>query len=210
MATASRIVFIGLGTPTVVQSSLVLFESGQSGVLGAKRILTHPDSDNFSPITYYSNPTRTFGLDNEVLPSPITDAPLTLGSRQVIQHERALQDVVITEVWEGAEGKRASMPTFLFRQLYEYLRNRPPFSATAQTYITWEPRDRVDSVVHNVQFFRLRVGGGGGPDMVFDVDDFRLPDSSEVMHPLESLDVSPTGLITRDVEVKLRVVSVVA
>jgi hypothetical protein len=204
MATSTRIVFIGLGVPTIASSSLVLFDSGQAGTLGAQRILTHPDGVNFAPINYYKNPTRTFNLDNEVLPAPITESVLTLSSRKVIRFERTLEDVVVTEVWEGAEGSEASMPTFLFRQLYEYLRNPPPFDTDAQTYITWQPRDRTLKV-YNVQFYRLTVGGGSDEEQVFDIDDRRLPDSVQIAHPLESLDVSPTGLITRNVEVKLRV-----
>ncbi len=208
MPTAERTIFIGLGTATTVQPSLVLFGSGQAGVLGAQRILTHPDGVNFAPINYYKNPTRTFNLDNEVLPAPISEAVLTLGSRPVIRFERALKDVIITEVWEGAEDRRAAMPTFLFRQLYEYLRNPPVFDADAQTFITWEPRDK-NARTYNVQFYQLRVGGGGkgNADDVFDIDDFRLPPGEEIKTPLESFDVNPTGLITRDVVVKLRVVS---
>lgn len=206
MATASRVIFIGLGVPTTTPSSLVLFDSGQSGTLGAQRILIHPNGVRFAPINYYKNPTRTFGLDNEVLPAPIADAPLTLTSRQVVRFEQDIDDVIVTEVWEGGEGKRAAMPTFLWRQLYEYLRNPPEFDADAQTFITYAPRDR-STVVYNVQLYQLRVGGGGGDDQVFDIDDFRLPASIEIQHPLESLDVSPTGLITRDVQVKLRIVS---
>ena len=208
MATGSRIVFIGLGTATTIPSSLVLYSSGQAGILGAQRILTHPDGDNFAPINYYKNPTRTFNLDNEVIPAPISSAPRTLESRQVIMMERGIADVVVTEVWEGGEGRRAAMPTSLFRQLYLYLRNQPAFSALAQTYITWAPRDRSEDV-YNVQFYQLRVGSGSGDEEVFDVDDFRLPPGSEIKTPLDSLDVSPDGLITRTVKVKLRIVSLV-
>ena len=74
--------------------------------------------------------------------------------------------------------------------------------------ITWEPRDR-SVKKYNVQLFQLRVGGGGSGDndKVFDIDDFRLPVGSEIQTPLESFDVSPTGLLTRDVVMRLRVVS---
>ncbi len=208
MPTAVRTIFIGLGVPTTVTPSLVLFGSGQAGEIGAQRILTHPDGVNFAPITYYKNPTRTFNLDNEVLPAPISDAVLTLGSRPVVRFERAIKDVVITELWEGAEDRRAAMPTYLFRLFYEYLRNPPPFDSQAQTYLTWEPRDR-SLKKYNVQLYLLRVGGGGESDLdkVFDIDDFRLPAGPDVRTPLESFDVNPTGLITRDVVLKMRVVS---
>ncbi len=206
MPFAVRTIFIGLGVPTTVSPTRILFESGQAGELGAKRILTHPDGTNFAPISYYKNPTRTFNLDNTVIPAPIADAILTLGSRPVVRFERFEKDVVITEVWEGAEDKRASMPTFLFRQLYEYLNNPPAFGVDAQPYITWEPRDR-NIIKYNVQFFELRCGTSSGTDKVFDIDDFRLAPGPVIQNPLEDLDVSPTGLITRDVVVRMRVVS---
>lgn len=210
MATQTRLAFITLGVPTTAASTVTIFGSGQAGTVGAQRILTHPDGVNFAAINYYKNPTRTTNLDNAVLPAPSAEAILTLGSRQVVRFDRLLGDVVVTEVWEGAQGSQAAMPTFLFRQLYEYLINPPVFNPSAQTFVVWEPRDRT-LIKYNVQLYQLRVGAGSGrSDDVFDIDDVRLPDSVEIKHPLESLDVSPTGLITRDVTVKLRVVSVAA
>ncbi len=206
MATSERTIFIGLGIPVTATVEPILFESGQSGTLGSKRILTHPLGATFSKITYYKNPTRTFNLDNEVLLAPTSNTIKTIGSRQLIRFENELDDIIVTEVWEGAENRQAAMPTFLFRQLYEYLVNPPIFDPIAQTFITWEPRDRATKT-YNVQLYQLRVGGGGSEEQVFDIDDRRLPDSVEIKHPLESFDVTPTGLITRNVEVKLRIVS---
>ncbi len=205
MASSSRLVFIGAGVATSVSSTLVIYDSGQAGVLGAQRILTHPDADNFAAINYYRNPDTTFNLDNEVLPSPIAEPVRTLTSRKVVRFEETLQDVVVTEIWEGRRNSRAAMPTFLFRQLYEYLRNPPAFDASNQTFITWAPRDRT-AKVYNVELFGLKVGSGS-KDQVLEVDDFRLPTPPEVKNPLQSLDVSPTGLITNTVEVRMRVVS---
>ncbi len=206
MATSTRTIFVGLGIPVTTTLEPILFESGQSGTLGAKRILTHPLGATFAKITYYKNPTRNFNLDNEVLLPPTSDTVKTIGSRQVIRFENELDDMIVTEIWEGSEGRLAAMPTFMFRQLYEYLINPPVFSSTAQTFITWEPRDK-STKKYNVQLYQLRVGAGSNEEQIFDIDDHRLPDSVEIQHPLESFDVTPTGLITRNVEVKLRIVS---
>jgi hypothetical protein len=206
MAVVSRTVFLGLGVPTTASSTLTIFDSGQAGELGAKRILTHPDGVNFAPITYYRNPDRTFNLDNVVLTAPTSAAVKTLGGRQVVRFEGELEDVIVTEVWEGAEGRRAAMPTSLFRQLYEYLINPPAFDAVNQTFVEYQPRDR-STKTYNVQLYQLRVGGASRKDQVFDVDDFRLPTPPEINNPLLSLDVTPDGLITRNVTVSLRVVS---
>ena len=208
MATTTRIVFLELGVPTVSQSTLVLYETGQAGEVGAKRVLTHPNGDDFSAIAYYKNPTRTFNLDNQVLVAPRSDAVPTLGSRQVVRFERGIDDVIVTEVWEGAENRRAAMPTSLWRQLYEYLRNPPAFDPVTQTFITWAPRDRT-TLVYNVQLYQIRVGGGGSDEQIFDIDDVRLPASTEVKNPLETMDVTPDGFLTRNVQVKLHIVSLV-
>lgn len=204
MPTSTRTFFIGLGSPTTTSSSLVLYDSGQAGELGAQRILTHPDATNFAPINYYRNPDRVFNLDTEVIPSVRAEAVDTLSARQIVRFDETLADVVVTEIWEGSERRRASMPTFLFRQFYEYLRNPPAYDPLNPTYIQWAPRDRTTKV-YNVQVFRLKVGGGSRTQ-IFDIDDFRLPDT-ELAHPLLSMDVSPTGLITRNVELWMRVVS---
>ena len=206
MATSTRTIFIGAGSPTTVSSTVTIFDSGQAGVLGSKRILTHPDGSNFSAITYYRNPTRTFNLDNEVLKFPFSEAVLTLSSRPVVRFEGSIDDVVVEEVWEGAEGRKAAMPTSLFRQLYEYLINPPVFDPLAQTYITWAPRDR-SAKTYNVQLYRLTVGSSSGDQRVFDVDDFRLPVPPEIQHPLMTMDVTPDGLLTRTVTMSLRIVS---
>lgn len=208
MATSSRTVFIGQGVPSAAQDTLEIYPSGQSGTLGAKRILTHPDGVNFPPIVYYSNPTRTFNLDNEVLIPPAAESIETLTSQQVVRFQRVLQQVVASEVWEASEGRDAAMPTSQFRQLYEYLRNPPAYDPLAQTYVTWQPRDKSD-LTYNVQLFALSVGGGNDRLSAFDVDDRRLPASPEIKNPLETMDVSPDGLLTRQVTLRLAIVSVV-
>ncbi len=204
MATSSRLFFIGLGIPTSTTSAVVIFESGEAGVVGARRILTHPDTQNFSPITYDRNPDRDFNLDTEVLPGVRGSAIDTLGARQVVRFEETIADVVVTEVWDGASGQ-ASMLAFFFRQLYEYLRNPPVFNAITQTFITWQPRDK-STKTYNVQLFRLKVGSGSGTQ-TFNIRNFKLPTPATNANALMNLDVSPTGFILETVEVSLHVVS---
>lgn len=205
MATSSSFIYIGLGTPTVTTPSVTILDIGEQGDPAAMRILTHPDSDNFAPITYYRNPDFTTNLDNVVMPAPDAKLEKTSSSSKLIRFEGLLVDVVCEETWGAQEGRRASMPTFLFRQLYEYLINPPPFSATAQTYLTWQPRDR-SALTYNVELFKLTVGSGSGA-RVFNVHEYR-GGGGAIASPFEGMDVSPTGLIDQAVTAHLHIVSV--
>ncbi|MGB5810122.1 MAG: hypothetical protein WBG86_06300 [Polyangiales bacterium] len=204
MATSSAPLFIGLGTPVVATPSITIVSVGQQGDPAAKRILTHPDSANFSPIAYYKNPDFTTNLDNTVLTFPDGKLVKTSTSSQLIRQEGVLADVVCEETWGAQEGRRASMPTFLFRQLYEYLINPPPFDATAQEYIQWQPRDRT-ALTYNVHLFKLTVGGGSGT-RTFNVKEYR-GQQGPIQSPFEGLDVSPTGFIDQSVTAHLHIVS---
>lgn len=211
MASSSRIYQINLGSPTVTEDTTVLLGTGSSGTVGAKRVLVHPDAVNFPPITYYLNPHRSINLDNTVLPSPLVEAVRTAGTTQLSRSEREVDDVVITEIWQ-ATPQRASMPTFLFRLLYEYHLNPPPFNTdpAQQTYITWSPRDRAltaggDPRVFNIETVSLTVGGGG-VNQEFDVRDIRA-EGDVIKSAFDDLDATPSGVLDRTVTFRFRIVS---
>lgn len=205
MASANNSYIIGQGTPTVVESTVQLLGVGADGTVGAKRIMTHPDSTTFPPVSYYRNPDFTVNLDNEVLTAPLATPILTLSSTQLVRFDTNLEDVIISEVWEGSTG-RASMPTFLFRELYEYLINPPAFDAQNQSYISWQPRDR-NTTSYDIQLYQITVGGGEGAQS-FSMREIRLPESPVIANPLQTMDVSPTGLILAAVTVRFRIVRV--
>jgi hypothetical protein len=204
MPTASSQLIIGLGAPTVAVSSLTILSVGQDGDPSARGLLTHPDSFNFAPIAYYKNPDFTSNLDNAVLTAPDVRMVKTSSSSKLIRNEGLLVDVVCEETWGAQEGSRASMPTFLFRQLYEYLRNPPVFDATQQTFITWAPRYR-SLLSYNVHVFQMKVGAGSGA-AVFNVREYR-GQVGPIASPFEGMDVSPTGLMDQPVTLSLHVVS---
>ena len=204
MPSASSLLFIGLGAPTVVTPSLTILSVGQDGDPAASGLLTHPDSANFPAIAYSRNPDFTTNLDNLVLTAPSARLVKTGSSSKLVRSEGLLVDVICEETWGGQEGRRAAMPTFLFRQLYEYLVNPPAFSATAQTYIVWAPRYR-SLLSYNVHLFEIVVGSGSGAS-VFNVNELRGIAGS-IANPFEQMDVTPTGWIDQSVTVKLHVVS---
>lgn len=204
MATASSPLFIALGAPTVVPSTLTILSVGQDGDPAASGLLAHPDSANFPPIAYQFNPDFTSNLDNEVLTSPTGRVVKTGSSSKLIRNEGLLEDVVCEETWGAQEGRRASMPSFMFRQLYEYLINPPAFSAAAQTYIEWSPRYR-SLATYNVELFQMKVGGGSGAQ-VFNVNELR-GQVGPIASPFDLLDVSPTGWIDQAVVVSMHIVS---
>ena len=202
MATSSANYFILQGAPVVTPTGLTLLGVGSSGTVGALRRMTHPDSVNFSILTYQANPPVTTNMDNDALLGVQAQPVKTLSTTQIIRFDDQLDDVIISEKWTASRG--ATMPTYFFRQLYEYLVNPPVLDPINQTYITWEPRD-LNTKSFDIQLFGLSVGSGEGISQ-YTMQEFRLPDSTSIRHPLESLDVSPTGLLLGDVTVQFRIV----
>lgn len=207
MASSSRIYSIALGSPTIVPDTTTILGSGSQGTPGAKRRLVHPDAVNFPPISYFSNPDRTFNLDNQVLPAPTITVVQTLSGTRVVRFDGLEEDVIITEIWTAQQNSVLSMPTFFFRQLYEYWINPPDFDPdpNLQEYIQWEPRDRTDKV-YDVEITRLTVGGGAQNNQLFDVSDSLRTTSGSIAGPLDDLDASPTGVVDRTVLLQMRIV----
>ena len=205
------LIIIQQGVAEVAEDEVAFFGVGSAGDPTACRRVTFPAnvSPLFAPIVYSinglcCNPTRTFNLDNAVLPHPITEAVLTLGSTRVVRFEEQDEDVIVTEVWQGSDTD-AAMTTALFRQFYEFLINAkliPPTGVLG--FIQWEPRDRNDRV-YNVEMLSVEVGGGGR-EQRFDVLDLRQPGGDEISNSLDSINPVPTGLIDREVRVRMRII----
>ena len=204
-----RIFQLQQGVAVTATSTVFLLPSGLSGTRGSLRTLTHPDTGNFPPITYYLNPTRTFNFSTDVLRHPIATVVKTLTSSKTIRFEEVTEDVVVVEQWETGGG--ASMPLFMAHQLFEYLNNPPAYSSVDQTYIIWAPRDETTDT-YNVEVLGVQVGGGspgkfsmkrfiaaGGPSD---------PDNpGPVLTPTDTMDVSPTALLDQVVTVTMRIIS---
>lgn len=202
------------GEATVTTAAVTFLGIGSAGTVGACRRLVFPSavSPFLAPIVYSAagkclNPSRTLNLDNAVLPAPTGEVVKTLGSTRVVRFDEATEDVIVTEIWAGQAG--ASMPTALFRQLYEYWINAPEFALAQTEFIQWEPRDRT-AVVYDVEIVRLTVGGRGG----LDVADLRDPGGQfgggDFDNGTDPLNVLATGLIDREVRLVMRVVGVAA
>ncbi len=198
------------GSPIVTIDTVTFLGIASAGDRSAKRRIVHPDS-LLAPITYWGNPLRTLGLDNDVLFHPIVKPTRTLGTTAVERFETAIDDVVVTEIWKGGDAE-LSMPTFFFRQLYEYIINRPVFVAAAPVYIQWQPRDR-NAIVYNVELLSLQVGGQGPPggEADFDVIDVRprggIYDGGTRSAPFDDLNLTETGAIDREVRLRMKIVS---
>lgn len=205
------LIIIQQGAAAVAEDEVEFFGIGSAGDPAAARRLTFPAnvSPLLAPIVYAiaglnCNPTRSFNIDNAVLPHPITEAVLTLGSTRVVRFEEQDEDVIVTEVWQGSDSD-AAMTTALFRQFYEYLINAKLIPASGVLgFIQWEPRDRNDRV-YNVELLSLEVGGGGRENR-FDVLDLRQPGGGEISNSLDSINPVPTGLIDREVRLRMRII----
>lgn len=204
MASNSSFIPIALGVPTVVASTITIISVGQDGTPSAKGLLTHPDTANFVPISYSRNPDFTTNLDNNVLTAPDATVVKTSTSSKLIRTEGVLEDVVCEEAWGAQPGSRISMPTFFFRQLYEYLINPPAFDADNQTFIQWAPRYR-SIRIYNVHLYKLIVGSGSGAS-IFTPHEYRGI-AGPIRSPFEDQDVNPTGFMDNAVTMHLHIVS---
>ena len=205
MATSARFFQIALGLETVQASTTTILGSGTEGTVGARRVLTHPDAENFPSLVYYRNPDRDINIDNDVLFGPLNQVFMTESTTQVVRHTRGISDVIVTEQWVGGRG-RASMPTSFFRLLYEYFVNPPPPVPDAQTYITWQPRDK-NTETYNVELVSLEAGRGG-LNSEFEVPNITESGGSVLARAIDGVDPGvETGLMDVPVTLTMRIVS---
>ncbi len=208
MTIVSRLYQVQQGQPITATPTVQLLPSGDAGTRGALCRLVHPDDDTFPPVVYFRNPDRRFNFSTDVLRHPILKLIRTASSSKLLRFEEVTEDVLVTELWGAGGG--LSLPLFMLHQLYEYLINPPDFSALAQEYVVWEPRDETDDAYH-VQVVGLQVGGGGagkynmrrwyaggGPN------DPNNPGT--ILTPSDTMDVSPSALIDQPAALTLRIV----
>ena len=212
------LITIQQGEPVVVEPAITFIGTGSEGDPKACRRLVFPStvSPLLAPIVYEittlglcMNPDRTLNFDKEPMFHPITRSVLTLGSRRDVRFETQAEDVIVVEIWDG-DDNRSPMPTSLFRLFYEYLINSPDFTTGQTDFIQWEPRDRTDRV-YNVNMLSLTVGGGEEGEQPFDVKDLRTPggvnDGGTIQNALDALSTQPTGLIDREIRLRMRIIS---
>ncbi len=208
------LIILQAGSPVVVTSALTFLGTGSAGDPAACRRLVFPAavSPLLAPIVYAVtatgiclNPTRTFNLDNKVLPHPTTSVVKTIGGTRVVRFEEGDEDVVVTEIWQPTGG--ASLPTFFLRLLYEYVINAALIPGGGPDFIRWEPRDRTDRI-YDVELLSLSVGGGAG-ERRFDVADIRADRGviGDFDNALAGLNTAPTGLIDVEVQLRMRIVA---
>jgi len=184
------------GSAQVVTDSITIIPAASSGDPSALRTLVHPDSSDFPIVTYNRNPDRTINFDQVPLAPPDSRLLKTLGTTQVFQSPNEVDDVLVTEVWNGSS-RRAPMTAAQFRRIYELIIN-PPSITDPESFIQWSPSDRTTDV-WNVILTDLRVGGASGSLDIKETGLFLAGD----------LDAVATGLLDRTIELDLKVVSLV-
>ncbi len=213
------LIVIQQGDAVVVEDAITFIGAGSEGDPNACRRLVFPStvSPLIAPLLYEitasgicQNPDRTLNFDQEPLFHPITSSVRTIGSTRDVRFEEATEDVIVTEIWLGSDS-RLPMPTSLFRLFYEYLINAPPFTTGQTDFIEWEPRDRTTRS-WNVNILSLTVGGSPGQvEQRFDVKDLRTPggltDGGSIENALDNLNVLPTGVIDREIRLRMRIIS---
>ena len=197
------------GGAAAATTTTTILGTASAGTAGAMGTLVHPDSANFPPIVYESNPDRVLNLDNDVLFGRLASTVLTLSDRKLVSQAETIVDVVTTEVWT-ASGPKVAMTTLFFRLLYEYYVNPPAFSAFAQEYIQWTPAYR-NAKTYNVQIIDLTVGGSNDPLGRFDVSDEIPPggvnDGGDTQHGVDVLTGGVrAGMVDRTVALQMKIV----
>ena len=205
------LIIINAGPPVVAEEEVFFLGIGSAGDPAACRRLVFPTSVTplLPPIIYSvssvcQNPTRTLNLDNAVLPHPITGAVRTIGSTRVVRFEEQEEDVIVTEIWEGSD-RAPAMTTALFRMFYEYLINAKLIPAVGPDFIQWEPRDRTDRI-YEVELLSLEAGGGGDEER-FDLVDLKDPGGAEIQTATQPLNLTTTGLVDREVRLRMRIIA---
>jgi hypothetical protein len=205
------LIIINAGPPVVAEEEVFFLGIASAGDPTACRRLVFPASVTplLPPIVYSvagtcQNPDRTINLDNAVLPHPIIGAVRTIGSTRVIRFEEQEEDVIVAEIWNGSD-RDLAMTTALFRQFYEYLINAKLIPAVGPDFIQWEPRDRTDRI-YEVEILSLEVGGGGEEER-FDVVDLKDPGGAEIQTATQPLNLTTTGLVDREVVLRMRIIA---
>lgn len=193
---ASNTVEIFDGQAATTTDTVTFLGLESAGDTDAPHILTHPNTE-LAPIVYESNPTRIYNMDNDALRPPFAQATVTLSSTHVTKFSRGVDDVIVTEIWEGSRNL-SNMITAFWRSLYEYILNEPD----AGEFITYQPRSR-NSRTYQVRLLDLTAGGS--PEAL-DLLDLREKGGSEIDGALANVTTVTTGLV--DVEVRLRMVLV--
>lgn len=175
-------------------ATITLVSAESAGTTGALTTLTHPDTTNFPIVTYNRNPDRRVNFDQEPLFPPTAETLRTLGTTQVFSTANAIDDVIVTERWNAANGT-ASMSAAQFRRIYELIVNQPT-PADPEVFVQWQPADRTTRT-WNVVLVNLRLGAGNG----------QLDFKEVGLFSAGTLDAVATGLLDRQVELDLKIVS---
>ncbi len=157
-----------LGTPVETDEGISFIELASAGDPTAKTRLVYPGSPPaLSPITYFANPDRRMGFDNDDLPLvPQRTLVETLDDQVVVSYDRTIVDLQIFEKWT-VDGGKLSMSTAMMRELRGYHENPP--DPEVDGYITWSPAEQ-STKTFEIQLVSLKVGAD---DKWIDATEFR-------------------------------------
>ena len=152
----TRVYQYSLGAAAATAELITFVELASAGDPLAKSRLVYPGSPPaFNPITYFVNPDKRGGFDNDqlILP-PSRTAVKTLDDHVVISFENTVVDRFVEERWTVDRGK-LSMPTSFYRELRNYNENTPDPETLG--FIQWFPENQ-SSLGWNVVFISLNAG----------------------------------------------------
>ncbi len=194
------------------EDELISFvELASNGTPGAKSRLVYPGSPPpFAPVTYFTNPDKRAGFDNDTLILPPARTVVeTLDDQVVVGFAQTLRDRIVEETWTN-EGGKLSMPTHFYRQLRGYDENQPDPDTVG--FVQWFPANQ-SALGFNVQLVFLTAGGD--PVMPMTAPEFRPiggggnVGGDTIAGPDGDLDVAfaSSGWQTEEIKLRLRIVS---
>lgn len=156
------------GDPAEAEAGIAFIELASDGDPTAKSRLVYPGSPpELPPITYFTNPDRRLGFDNDsLINKPAVTMVQTLDDQVKLSFDSTIADRNIIERWTVDGGKLASSIAF-YRELRGYFENPP--DEDVDGYIEWSPANQ-STKTFNVQLVKLQVGSD---PMLDDVTEFR-------------------------------------
>jgi hypothetical protein len=147
------------GATVETEAAISHVELASAGDPTAKTRLVYPSiapaAPALNPITYFVNPDRRMGFDNDDLPLlPNRSLVMTVDDQVVLSFPKTVVDIVITEKWTVAGGK-LSMSSAMMRELRGYHENPPDPDVLG--WITWQPAEQ-STRTYQIQMLSLQVG----------------------------------------------------
>jgi hypothetical protein len=154
------------GTPATEEDAIAFVALASAGDPSARSRLVYPGSPPaLNPVTYFTNPDRRLGFDNDdVINAPANTLVETADDQVLVSFGHSIVDRIVVERWTVG-GSKLSMSAAFYRELRNYHENPP--DPEVDGYLQWSPANQ-STKTFEVQLVTLQVGA-----------DLKNPDATE-------------------------------